>query len=282
MTQTDVAGPAEAEPLEIERYRPPAGTQSLVPADSPAVFVARITELAVELAKVIKMRKLSARIGNKDHVLVEGWTFLGSMLGAMGGPSVFAVNEWSREYRDPVSGEVIGWEARVVARTADGREVGAAESMCTRREQRWARADDYAIRSMAQTRATSKALRMPLGFVVELAGYAATPAEEMAEAGSRQAPQAPQETKGTAVQLASPAQLKQIREKVELLAAAGAVQDADGNAWSAQGLTETITAHYKVDRLEQLSAADAQAALGRLKVREAELEQEGKNNEQPA
>ena len=59
----------------------------------------------------------------------------------------------------------------------------------------WAKADDYAIRSMAQTRATSKALRMPLGFVMELAGFDATPADEIptepprrAEAARRAAP----------------------------------------------------------------------------------------------
>ena len=39
--------------------------------------------------------------------------------------------------------------------------------------------DDYALRSMAQTRATSKALRQPLGFVMSLAGFDPTPAEEM-------------------------------------------------------------------------------------------------------
>ena len=48
-----------------------------------------------------------------------------------------------------------------------------------RSEKSWAGRDDFALRSMAQTRATSKALRMPLGFVVTLAGYLATPAEEM-------------------------------------------------------------------------------------------------------
>jgi hypothetical protein len=32
---------------------------------------------------------------------------------------------------------------------------------------------------MSQTRATSKVLRQPLGFVMHLAGFDATPAEEM-------------------------------------------------------------------------------------------------------
>jgi methylglyoxal synthase len=50
-----------------------------------------------------------------------------------------------------------------------------------RSEKTWARRDDYALQSMAQTRATSKALRLPLGFVMQIAGYDATPAEEIRE-----------------------------------------------------------------------------------------------------
>ena len=44
---------------------------------------------------------------------------------------------------------------------------------------------------MAQTRATSKALRLPLGFVMTLAGLEATPAEEMPQdaAGATEKPQ---------------------------------------------------------------------------------------------
>jgi len=39
--------------------------------------------------------------------------------------------------------------------------------------------EEFAIKSMAQTRALGKALRLPLGWIVSLAGYKATPAEEM-------------------------------------------------------------------------------------------------------
>lgn len=71
--------------------------------------------------------------------------------------------------------------ATVEARTADGRVVGRADALCTRSEKRgpWKSADDYARLSMAQTRATAKALKGPLGFVISLAGYQTTPAEEM-------------------------------------------------------------------------------------------------------
>jgi hypothetical protein len=109
---------------------------------------------------------LTKDIQGKQHVLVEGWTLLGSMLG------VFPVTVWTQ----PVEN---GWEARVEARTIDGKIVGAAEAQCTRDERLWKTRDDYALRSMAQTRATSKALRQPLGFVMTLAGFEATPEAEM-------------------------------------------------------------------------------------------------------
>jgi hypothetical protein len=85
---------------------------------------------------------------------------------------VFPVCVWTRQMED-------GWEARVEARTRAGEIVGAAEAECLRSEKTWANRDDYALRSMAQTRATSKALRQPLGFVMQLAGFNPTPAEEM-------------------------------------------------------------------------------------------------------
>jgi len=85
---------------------------------------------------------------------------------------VFPVCEWTREIEG-------GWEARVEARTLSGAVVGAAEAECVKAEKNWGNRDDYALRSMAQTRATAKALRLPLGFIVVLAGFEATPADEM-------------------------------------------------------------------------------------------------------
>lgn len=150
---------------EIVEHRAP---MTLFGTDDPTAVVERASNVATALAGVIKERKLSSRISGKDHVNVEGWTLLGSMLG------VFAEVEWSRPLDN-------GWEARAVARTLDGRIVGAAEAMCTTNEGRWRSADPYAVRSMAQTRAVSKALRLPLGFLMHLAGYSATPAEELVE-----------------------------------------------------------------------------------------------------
>ena len=123
--------------------RPPPG---LFGTDDPELVVVKAAAVSEALARVVRDRKLFARISGKEHVLVGGWTLLGSMLG------VFPVTVWSRPLDD-------GWEARVEATDARRRVVGAAESECLRSERRWAKADDYAIRSMAQTRATSKALQ---------------------------------------------------------------------------------------------------------------------------
>lgn len=142
------------------------GDVTLFGTGNPHEFLTRVRTVADALADVIRQQNLAVRIRGSEYVRVEGWTCLGSLLG------VFAETEWTR----PVDG---GWEARVVAHTRAGEPVGAAESMCTRSESRWRTADDYAIRSMAATRATSKALRQPLGFVMQMAGFSPTPLEEI-------------------------------------------------------------------------------------------------------
>jgi hypothetical protein len=123
---------------------------------------------ATAVTKIIDSRKLSMRIGRSEHVLFEGW----ATLGAFNGLSVHTV--WTKPLEDGT-----GWEAKAEVRTLDGRVVGTAEAMCSRNEKNWAKADDYAIRSMAQTRAGSKAFKGPLSWVMVLAGKSATPAEEV-------------------------------------------------------------------------------------------------------
>ncbi len=132
----------------------------------PAAVIEAATKAAQPLAAKVREQKLMVKIGASEHVRVEGWCLLGAMLG------VFPVTVWSRKLED-------GWEARVEARTLAGAVVGAAEAECLYSESTWKNRDDYALRSMAQTRATSKALRQPLGFVMQLAGFNPTPAEEM-------------------------------------------------------------------------------------------------------
>lgn len=168
-------------------------------ATTPLGVIDQATKIAQPLAKVLKEQKLAPEIQGRRYVVVEGWTLLGNMLG------VFPRTVWTRrmteEKRPPgftPEGDPLpsltfeGWEACVEAVTYSGAVIGRAEAQCTRAEAAWSYdppltksghpqkpRDDYALRAMAQTRATSRAMRGPLGFVVKLAGMEATAFEEM-------------------------------------------------------------------------------------------------------
>ena len=90
---------ADEEPNDqLPAIREPA---NLFLTSSPETFIARASEAATALAQVIHERKLFTTIRGREHVHVEGWTLLGSLLG------VFPITEWTRPLDD-------GWEARVV------------------------------------------------------------------------------------------------------------------------------------------------------------------------
>lgn len=169
----------------------------LFPGKSPAEVLAQATEVANALKGVLTAQQMTTRIGNRDHVNVEGWQTLGALLKVTpvcvnvhrlepatrytveakkwGGP------KGQRQVVETYTYEVEGhdWEATVEARTLEGITIGRATSMVSRKEPDWQRKDDYALIGMAQTRATSRALGSVLRFVVTLAGYSGTPAEEM-------------------------------------------------------------------------------------------------------
>ena len=143
----------------------PAG---LFATDNPREVIAKAVDVADALMDVVRKKGWAKRIQGREFLELPAWQTIGAML------SVTPFCEWSRQ----VEG---GWEARVVVRKGDGTEIAAAEAQCTRTEKAWSNRDDYAIRSMAQTRATSKALRSALGFIAAIAGFADTPAAEMPE-----------------------------------------------------------------------------------------------------
>jgi hypothetical protein len=165
----------EAEVVEsgLEVVPTPDQATNLFHTDDPSEVLQRAMSTANALMPVVREKGLIADISGKEHLTVEAWQTLGAMLG------VTPVCVWTHKLNN-------GWEARVEARTLDGRVVGAAEAQCLTAESRWKNADDFAVRSMAQTRATSKSLASVLRFVATLGGAAGTPAEEMdgAESGA--------------------------------------------------------------------------------------------------
>ena len=152
----------------------PVPQRSVYGTDQPVEIMRRVTDIAGPLSKFIKQSKMSTKIQGREYVLAEGWSFLGSLLGVFPVTTSVAMLHDDIEF---ISG--VGFEATVELRTRDGAVVGGAIAECTRHEKLWATRDDYALKSMAQTRAMGKAYRMAFGFVMKAAGYEATPAEEM-------------------------------------------------------------------------------------------------------
>lgn len=128
-------------------------------------------QVASTLQAFVLERKLTANIQGKNYPLVEAWQFAGSQLGLI--PVVKEVKNLSTDSE-------IKYEAFVeVLRLQDGLVMSRGYAVCSNKENSKRRFDEYAIASMAQTRAVGKAYRNILAFLMKAAGFEATPAEEM-------------------------------------------------------------------------------------------------------
>lgn len=130
-----------------------------------------IMGFATNLKELIVQNKLSSYIKGKNYVNVEGWQIAGAFLGIF--PLVEKVEDLS---------EGVGkfkYRAEVTLRDKDNNIVGSGMAICTNREAGKTGFDEYAVASMAQTRAVGKAFRMKIGWLLKVAGYETTPAEEM-------------------------------------------------------------------------------------------------------
>lgn len=153
--------------ITIEPEAMPTKPSSLFNME-PKETIAYAKKIAEPLADVIEKQKLYSIIQGKKYVKCEGWTTLGALLGIVPREtSVTRLNDGS-------------YEAHVdLINFTSGRIVGGSSALCSIEEKRWGSADDYARRSMAITRATGKAFRLGFSWIMTLAGYQPTPAEEM-------------------------------------------------------------------------------------------------------
>lgn len=139
-------------------------------------------EVASCLKEVIQSQGLIVKgLGgnkNSEYVTIEGWEVLGTMLGIVPVTEIITdiTNKQGRTvgyearatlYRNPIldKGEIVGGE--MIARA----EASADKSGFQK--------DLPSIRSMAQTRALGKCYRMALSWIIKMAGYEGTPANEM-------------------------------------------------------------------------------------------------------
>ena len=121
------------------------------------------------VADIIEKKKLYNIIhGGKKYVKCEGWTLLAALKG-------YIPRELNVDLRSDGS-----FVATVeLVRLTDGMIVSRASAECGLDERTWVNSSLYARRSMAITRATSKVCRVAFSWMMALAGYEVTPAEEM-------------------------------------------------------------------------------------------------------
>ena len=130
-----------------------------------------IMNFATNLKDLIVQNKLFTSIRGKNYVNVEGWQIAGAFTGTF--PIVEKVEQLESkpgEYK---------YRAEVSLRNNEDKVVGYGMAICSNRESGKAGFDEYAVASMAQTRAVGKAFRMKIGWLLKVAGYETTPAEEM-------------------------------------------------------------------------------------------------------
>ncbi len=155
----------------------------------PEEIIKEATIRAEKLKEVVARTKRSIKIGKSEHLFVEAWITVGSFFGCSGRTD-------EAEYVE--IGGVPGFKARGrCVHDATGQVLSEAISYCMRDEEKWNTRPIYEYKndqrvkvgeetvplfqlaSMAQTRSLSKAMANKFRWVVVLAGYAATPAEEM-------------------------------------------------------------------------------------------------------
>ncbi|GAA4035261.1 hypothetical protein GCM10022409_19850 [Hymenobacter glaciei] len=137
-------------------------------------------DLAKDLAKFIKDNKLSTTVQGKEFVNVEGWQYAGSRLG------IVPIVEHVINVGSP---EELKYQAKVTLfDIRHGVTVGAGFAVCSNKESGKKFYQEFAIMSMAQTRAVGKAYRNILAWIIRAAGYEPTPAEEMDYDTNKSAP----------------------------------------------------------------------------------------------
>lgn len=131
--------------------------------------IAVATSVATSLKHVIEAQKLAVNISGNTYVTAEGWETLGTMLGCT--PYVESVEEVSLGEKK----HQYGYQATVSIKQGD-HVLSRASAMAERNNNQ---SDRPSVYSMAQTRALGKAYRMAFSWIIKMAGYEPTPAEEM-------------------------------------------------------------------------------------------------------
>jgi len=225
-------------------------------AATPAALVAGASEMAGTLASVIRAQGLATRIQGREYVQVEGWTTLATMLGV-------TAREVSTVENDGIYTATVE-----LSRMSDGAIISRASAECGE-EKPWNSRPRYARRSMAQTRATGKACRLAFSWIMRLAGYEPTPAEEMEPITAAPVPPpVPSGAPQPARQIEAPITALQQADLVARITSLGLEQGRVlrwvNRAWGCQGLDQVPASRNAelLARLEAWAQAERSTWLG--------------------
>lgn len=157
---------SESQALQVVDAQPLARMEN-----APEIVLAEAQKAAAALKKVIQGKPKPVTINGETYLEFEDWQTVGRFYGYTAGA------EEAPEFVE--LGGARGFKATAVALDSRGIVRSRATAYCMDDEDRWGKAPTYQLASMAQTRANAKALRNVLSWVTVLAGYKATPAEEM-------------------------------------------------------------------------------------------------------
>lgn len=157
---------------------PPEESASLVPLvqplamqRAPQIVLEEAAKAAHALRDVIEKKPSKVVINGKTYLTFEDWQTLGRFYGVTAAARSTTYIEYGR---------VRGFESHAQAvLVSTDQVISDAQAMCLDDESKWQDKPLYQLRSMAQTRACAKVLRNVLAWVVVLAGYQPTPAEEL-------------------------------------------------------------------------------------------------------
>jgi hypothetical protein len=164
----------------------PQPTDAELPYLEPEEVVAVARKQADVLMKLVEDRGLFQTIGSERYLTAQAWETIGAF------NRVSANTEWVTAVQNN-DGETIAYDAKVsLISTLDGSQRGSGTARCSLDDfpcrGREGSARDKAAISAAQTWALSKVYRMNFSFVVTLAGFQPTPAEEMVDTPNDNSP----------------------------------------------------------------------------------------------
>lgn len=165
--------------------------KAIVPMEAPKGIIDPTGEVAFghkaakALMGIIRLKPKKVIVNGEQYLEFEDWQTVGRFFGYTTG--IEMTKEIMRD------GALFGYGARAFVKNRDGLVISNAEASCFRDEKKWNTKPEFMLKSMAQTRAMAKALRNILAWVVILAGFKPTPAEEIdgiGESGNGNQPKA--------------------------------------------------------------------------------------------